>query len=98
MFGLCKSCIKICEVKFNHLSRCDLLKVKCNDNCNTTSCCTCREARKLANDKCEKCYNFRNSGCNRTDSERPIAGFWTTCEINEAIKKDIKYLIFMFIT
>ena len=89
IFGLCRSCINKVDMKCNHIKT---ATIKCLDNCKIKDCLKCKLAKKIIKDKCQQCYNIRNSQCQHTDSERAITGFWTTVEVNKAIEVGYKII------
>ena len=86
LFGLCRTCMGKLNEKCTHFNSIKNT-IKCSINCIVKKCEACKAERTKVKENCKECYNNRNQDCNHTDKERAFIGFWTTIELDEAIKE-----------
>jgi hypothetical protein len=86
LFGLCGSCMNNLDSKCSHVTRSDIVKIKCQENCNVKDCTQCKIAKSMFMRHCQQCLDARNSACSHSHSERAIVGHWTTIEVAKALE------------
>jgi hypothetical protein len=74
------------ESKCSHVTRGDIAKIKCQENCNVKDCSACKIAKSMFKRHCQQCLDARNSACSHSDNERAITGPWTTIEVAKALE------------
>ena len=89
LFGLCRSCMGKVNEKCTHFKT-NQDNIRCSISCTVKKCEACKAERKRVKENCKDCYNYRNEDCNHTDRDRAFTGFWTTVELEEAIKVGYK--------
>jgi hypothetical protein len=74
------------DVKCSHVTRSDIVKIKCQENCNVKDCTQCKIAKSIFKRHCQQCLDSRNSACRHSDNERAIVGHWTTIEVAKTLE------------